>query len=122
MAIVGERVPLETYELAGMAALLQRWQREQVRAVVASVVDIDRPDRPHTGAALAVNERGEVAGSVGRCDTEAIVSAALDVMRRGRPRLVSFGTTSEQAFSVGLAYGQTIHVFLEPVDWSRKIL
>lgn len=120
MAIVGERVPLETNELAGMAALLQRWQREQVRAVVASVVDVDRPWQPHTGAALAVNERGEFGGSLGRCDPESVVTAALEVMRRGRPRLVSFGTSSEQAFSVGLSCGDTVHVFLEPVDWRRR--
>jgi xanthine dehydrogenase accessory factor len=121
VAIVGERVPLETNELAGMAALLQRWQREQLRAVVASVVDINRPFSPRTGAALVVNERGETGGSLGRCDNAAVVGAALEVLRRGRPRLVSFGTTSDHAFSVGLVYGETMHVFLEPVDWARSL-
>jgi xanthine/CO dehydrogenase XdhC/CoxF family maturation factor len=109
VAIVGERVPLDTNELAGMAALLQRWQRERVRAVVARVVDLDRPGLPPTGTALAVSERGEVRGSLGRCDTEAVAAAALEVMRQGRPRLVSF--------SVGLCGDATVHVFLEPVDW-----
>jgi xanthine dehydrogenase accessory factor len=59
-----------------------------------------------------------VAGSVqGGCVEGAVVAAALEVLRHGRPRLVSLGYSGDQAFSAGLAAGGTIHVLLEPLDW-----
>jgi xanthine/CO dehydrogenase XdhC/CoxF family maturation factor len=97
---------------------LDRWRREELRVAIARVVEIDDPERGEAAAAMAINERGEVAGSVdGPCARGALVAAALEVLRHGRPRLVSFGHSSDQAFSVGLAAGGTTHILLEPLDW-----
>lgn len=97
---------------------LDRWRREALRVAIARIVEIDDPDKTEAGVSMAVNERGEVAGSVnGPCTEGAVVAAALEVLRHGRPRLVSFGHSGDQAFSVGLAAGGTIHVLLEPLDW-----
>ena len=94
---------------------------------IARVVEIDGSDRDEAGdesdageppPAMAINERGEVIGSVAAgCAEASVVAAALEVLRHGRPRLVSFGHSGDQAFSVGLAAGGTIHVLLEPLDW-----
>jgi len=97
---------------------LDRWRREELRVAIARVVEIDDPACSETAASMAINERGEVAGAVdGPCAEGAVVAAALEVLRHGRPRLVSFGHSGDQAFSVGLAAGGTIHVLLEPLDW-----
>jgi xanthine dehydrogenase accessory factor len=99
---------------------LARWRREDLRVAIARVVEIDDPDRAATGigAAMAVNERGEAVGSVrGGCRQGAVVAAALEVLRHGRPRLVTLGQSGDQAFSVGLAAGGAVHVLLEPLDW-----
>jgi xanthine/CO dehydrogenase XdhC/CoxF family maturation factor len=70
------------------------------------------------GAAIAVSDDGEAAGSVsGGCAEGAVVTEALAVLAdRGRPRLVSSGIADAEAFSVGLTCGGTIRVFLEAVD------
>jgi len=66
---------------------------------------------------MAVNEGGEVAGSVsGGCVEGAVVSEALEVLASGRPRLCTFGYSDDEAFSVGLTCGGTIRIFVEPLD------
>ena len=70
------------------------------------------------GAAMAVNERGEVVGSVsGGCVEGAVVTEALQVLETGERKVVTFGFSDDQAFAVGLTCGGTIHLFLEPLDW-----
>jgi xanthine dehydrogenase accessory factor len=97
---------------------LDRWRREELRVALARVVEIDDPARGEAAASMAINERGEVAGSVaGPCAEGAVVAAALEVLRYGRPRLVSLGHSGDQAFSVGLAAGGRVHVLLEPLEW-----
>lgn len=68
---------------------------------------------------MIVNEHGEVAGSVsGGCVEGAVVSEALAVLAgEAEPRVVSFGYSDDEAFSVGLTCGGTIRLFIEPLDW-----
>lgn len=68
---------------------------------------------------MAVNEDGEVAGSVsGGCVEGAVVSEALAILRGENPsRIVTFGYSDDEAFSVGLTCGGTVHLFIQPLDW-----
>ena len=68
---------------------------------------------------MAVNEDGEVAGSVsGGCVEGAVLTEALEVLgRRRHAPAVTFGYSDDEAFAVGLTCGGTIHVFIEPLDW-----
>jgi xanthine dehydrogenase accessory factor len=68
---------------------------------------------------MAVNEDGEVAGSVsGGCVEGAVVAEALQLLEGQRPPgVVTFGYSDDEAFAVGLTCGGTIHLFLEPLDW-----
>lgn len=97
---------------------LQRWQRQGKKTAVARVVDVEGSGPRLPGAAMAVNEDGEVAGSVsGGCVEGAVVSEALEVIADGSRRMVTFGYSDDEAFAVGLTCGGTIHLFLEPLDW-----
>lgn len=97
---------------------LERWRREGRRIVVARVVDVDGSAPRPPGAAMAVNDRGEVAGSVsGGCVEAAVVAEAQDILERPDRRLVSFGYSDAEGVAVGLTCGGTIHLFLEPLDW-----
>ena len=70
------------------------------------------------GAAMAVADDGEVAGSVsGGCVEAAVVTEALEVLEEGDRRMVSFGYSDDEAFTVGLTCGGTVHLFIEPLDW-----
>jgi len=67
---------------------------------------------------MAVNDEGEVAGSVsGGCVEGAVVSEAMEILETGERRMVTFGYSDDDAFAVGLTCGGTIHLFIEPVDW-----
>jgi xanthine dehydrogenase accessory factor len=67
---------------------------------------------------MAVNEDGEVVGSVsGGCVEGAVVTEALQVLDTGERKLVTFGYSDDEAFAVGLTCGGIIHLFVEPLDW-----
>ncbi|MGH9039727.1 MAG: XdhC family protein [Acidimicrobiia bacterium] len=96
---------------------LARWRAAGKRAALARVVDIEGSAPRDPGAAMAVNEDGEVIGSVsGGCVEGAVLTEGLSVLRRGEPKLVTYGIADEDAFAVGLTCGGTIHVFIDPPD------
>jgi xanthine dehydrogenase accessory factor len=97
---------------------LDRWRSVGQRVALARVVDVVGSGPRGPGAAMAVNEAGEVVGSVsGGCVEGAVVAEALDVLRTGERRIVTFGYSDDEAFAVGLTCGGTIHLYLEPLDW-----
>jgi xanthine dehydrogenase accessory factor len=98
---------------------IERWQAAGERVAIARVVGLDGSGPRDPGAAMAVSESGEVAGSVsGGCVEGAVVTEALAVLAGERERgVVSFGYSDDEAFAVGLTCGGTIHIFVEPLDW-----
>ncbi len=97
---------------------LDRWQKKGKKVALARVVDLEGSGPRLPGAAMAVNEDGEVVGSVsGGCVEGAVVVEALEVIESGERRTVTFGYSDDEAFAVGLTCGGTIHLFLEPLDW-----
>lgn len=96
---------------------IERWRAAGKRVAVARVVDLEGSGPRDPGAAMAVNEDGEVAGSVsGGCVEGAVLTEGLSVLRSGRPKLVSYGIADDDAFAVGLTCGGTIHIFIDPPD------
>ena len=98
---------------------IERWRAAGQQVAVARVVGVDGSAPRDPGATMAVNEAGEVAGSVsGGCVEGAVVTEALAVLAGERPRgIVTFGYSDDEAFAVGLTCGGTVHVFVEPLDW-----
>jgi xanthine/CO dehydrogenase XdhC/CoxF family maturation factor len=98
---------------------IDRWRAGGKRLAIARVVDIEGSSPREPGAAMAVSEDGEVAGSVsGGCVEGAVVSEALEILQGdGQPRLVTFGYSDDEAFAVGLTCGGIIHLFIEPLTW-----
>ncbi len=99
---------------------VDRWRAAGQRVALGRVVDLEGSGPRDPGAAMAVNEDGEVAGSVsGGCVEGAVVAEALDLLGAGadaRPHVVTFGYSDEDAFAVGLTCGGTVRLFLEPLD------
>jgi xanthine dehydrogenase accessory factor len=97
---------------------LDRWRAQGKRVAIARVVDLEGSGPRLPGASMAVSEDGEVAGSVsGGCVEGAVVVEALSALEKGDRRIVTFGYSDDEAFSVGLTCGGTIHLFIEPLDW-----
>jgi xanthine dehydrogenase accessory factor len=101
-----------------LLADVDRWRSQGHRVALARVVDIDGSGPRLPGAAMAVADNGEVAGSVsGGCVEGAVVTEALEILESGDRRMVSFGYSDDDAFAVGLTCGGTVHLFIEPLDW-----
>jgi xanthine dehydrogenase accessory factor len=98
---------------------LKRWHRQGRRVALARVVDVEGSGPRLPGAAMAVNDQGEVAGSVsGGCVEGAVVTEALALLEGNRTgQICTFGYSDDDAFAVGLTCGGTIHLFLEELDW-----
>jgi xanthine dehydrogenase accessory factor len=96
---------------------IDRWLAAGRTVALARVVGVEGSGPRDPGATMAVNEDGEVAGSVsGGCVEGAVVAEALEVLASGRPRLCTFGYSDDEAFAVGLTCGGTIRVFVEPLE------
>jgi xanthine dehydrogenase accessory factor len=98
---------------------VERWRAAGQRVALARVVAVEGSGPREPGATMAVNDRGEVAGSVsGGCVEGAVVTEALALLAGERDRgIVTFGYSDDEAFAVGLTCGGTIHLFIEPLDW-----
>ena len=96
---------------------VERWRAAGRKVAIGTVVAVEFSAPRDPGAAMAVNDAGEVAGSVsGGCVEGAVYEEAQDVLRSGRPRLVTYGISDADAISVGLTCGGTLHVFVEMLD------
>jgi len=96
---------------------LQRWRERGEAMALATVVKTWGSSPRPAGAKMAVNARGEMIGSVsGGCVENAVIEEALQVIKTGKPKLLSFGVSNEQAWEVGLACGGTIEVFVQKFE------
>ena len=104
----------DTAEIMEQAA---RWREAGKGVALATVVNTWGSSPRPTGSKLAVDEEGAFVGSVsGGCVEGAVVEEALAAIGDGRPRLLAFGVSDEQAWEVGLACGGKIEIFVERVE------
>src|SRR5258708_36944609 len=94
-----------------------KWKASGQGGAVATVVTNWGPSTRPVGSQLGVDETGAMVGSVsGGCIEGAVVKEALASIADGKPRLLDFGVTDEQAWDVGLACGGKVQVFVEKVN------
>ncbi len=93
------------------------WRAEGRRVALATVVATWGSSPRPAGSQLAVDDTGRMAGSVsGGCIEGAVVHEARAVMENGRPRVLEFGVSNDQAWAAGLSCGGTVRVFVERVE------
>ena len=93
------------------------WRKSGKGVALATVVTTWGSSPRPVGSQLAVSDRQEMEGSVsGGCIEGAVVLEAQKVIADGKPRLLDFGVTNEQAWEVGLACGGKVQVFVERLD------
>ena len=96
---------------------LERWTDEGLRAAVAILVGTEGSTPLEPGAAFAVSERGDVAGTVtGGCVEPALYDELRAVLDGAPARRLTYGVADEDAFEVGLPCGGTIHVFVTAIE------
>jgi xanthine/CO dehydrogenase XdhC/CoxF family maturation factor len=104
-------------DTADILAQATQWRDSGAGVALATVVKTWGSSPRPVGAKLAVNADGAFVGSVsGGCVEGAVVGEALEVIADGKPRLLDFGITDDQAWEVGLACGGKIEIFVERVE------
>jgi xanthine/CO dehydrogenase XdhC/CoxF family maturation factor len=95
---------------------LDTWLAAGSKTALATVIATWGSSPRPVGSHMAIREGGDFAGSVsGGCIEGAVVDAALEAIKTGKPKLLEYGVTNEAAWEVGLACGGRVQVFVEPV-------
>lgn len=93
------------------------WRKSGKGVALATVVTTWGSSPRPVGSQLAVDDKGKFVGSVsGGCIEGAVIKEAIEAISDGRPRLLDFGVSNEQAWEVGLACGGKVQVRVEPLD------
>lgn len=94
----------------------EQWIAQGHRCALATVVKTWGSSPRPAGSQLVVRDDGAFAGSVsGGCVEGAVIGEALVSLGDGKVRRLEFGVSDEQAWSVGLACGGRVEIFVEPV-------
>lgn len=93
------------------------WRADGHDVAVATVVQTWGSSPRPAGSHLVVRDDMLFVGSVsGGCVEGKVVEAALESMKDGQPRMLTFGVSNEQAWEVGLACGGQVRIYVEPVQ------
>jgi xanthine dehydrogenase accessory factor len=103
----------------------ERWLAEGHDVALGTVVQTWGSAPRQAGSQIAVRADGAFVGSVsGGCVEGAVIEQARAALVDKKTRRLEFGVQDEQAWSVGLACGGRIEVFVEPVvsDSARNMV
>lgn len=93
------------------------WLAEGRRVALATVLSAWGSAPRKSGAALAVVEGGDFAGSVtAGCVEGAVIEAALEILAGAPPRRLGYSVSDDRAWSLGLACGGEIALWVAPLD------
>lgn len=93
------------------------WRETGHKVALATVVRTWGSSPRPVGSQLAVEDGGDMVGSVsGGCIEGAVIREAIEAMEDGKPRLLEFDVSNEQAWDVGLACGGIVHVYVERLE------
>jgi xanthine dehydrogenase accessory factor len=97
--------------------MLTEWREQGRRAMLATVVRTWGSSPRPVGSVMALREDGAVVGSVsGGCIEDDLIHRHVHAgaLPAGRPRLLTYGVSADEAHRFGLPCGGTLELLLEP--------
>ncbi|MGD0190054.1 MAG: XdhC family protein [Rhizomicrobium sp.] len=95
----------------------QEWLNAGHKVALGTVLKTWGSAPCQAGSQIAIRDDGAFVGSVsGGCIEGAVIEDAQRTMGDGQTRRLEFGVSDEQAWSVGLACGGQIEIFVEAVE------
>ena len=92
----------------------QAWLEAGRSVAVATVIETWGSSPCSAGSQLIVDADGHFEGSVsGGCVEGAVIEKACEVLAQGEPAMLEFGVADEDAWSVGLACGGRVKIYVE---------
>ena len=96
---------------------IESWQAEGRAVAIATVVETWGSAPRPAGGKMALTADGRIAGSVsGGCVENAVVEAGKKTLSSGKPQLLHYGVSDDTAWSVGLACGGSLDIYVERLD------
>src|ERR1700754_4414421 len=84
------------------------WRKAGRGVALATVVETWGSAPRPVGSNLVIDNEGNFLGSgSGGCGERAVGTGAIDVIDSGKPKMLEFGVSDEQAWNVGLSCGGT---------------
>jgi len=94
---------------------LNHWRQKDEDLAITTVVETWGSAPRPVGSKMVTTRTGGIAGSVSAgCVEGAVIEESAEVISSRKPRLIEFGVADDTAWSVGLACGGRIKVFIEP--------
>jgi xanthine dehydrogenase accessory factor len=101
---------------------IQSWLKSGRKMAMATVIRVERSSPRPMGSKMIVSNQGDMEGSIsGGCVESSVVEEALVSIKDGKPRILHYGIDDSDPWSVGLACGGKIDVFVEPLFDNRLI-
>jgi xanthine dehydrogenase accessory factor len=96
---------------------INQWRTDGAAIALATVVETWGSAPRKAGAKMALTSGGRMSGSVsGGCVEGAVFEAGVETLTSGAPQLLTYGVADETAWSVGLACGGSVSVFVETLQ------
>jgi xanthine/CO dehydrogenase XdhC/CoxF family maturation factor len=95
----------------------EQWRASGRGVAIATVIETWGSAPRPVGSHLVIDQTGFFLGSVsGGCVEGDVMTAALDVIEDGTPRLLEFGVNDDVAWRSGLTCGGRIAIFIERLN------
>ena len=99
------------------------WLKQKRRIALATVISTWGSSPRAIGGQMAIDENGEIIGSVsGGCIEGAVISEGISAINDGKSRIKDYGTTNDIAWELGLACGGELKVLIQPLNLEDKII
>ena len=99
------------------------WLQQRRRIALATVISTWGSSPRPVGGQMAIDEKGEIIGSVsGGCIEGAVISEGINSINDGKLRIKAYGISNDMAWEVGLACGGELKVLIQPLDLEDKIV
>lgn len=101
---------------------IQQWQKAGKRMALATVIRAEGSSPRPVGSKMIVSEKGEMMGSIsGGCVENSVIEEALVCVEDHKTRIQHYGIDNSNPWTVGLACGGQIDVFIEPIFDSQHL-
>ena len=99
------------------------WLKQKRRVALATVISTWGSSPRPVGGQMAIDENGEIIGSVsGGCIEGAVISEGINSINDGESRIKDYGISNDMAWEVGLACGGELKVLIQPLNLEDKIV
>ncbi len=100
--------------------IIRKWLEDGQQIMLTRVIKTWGSSPRPIGSIMLNNTDGNILGSIsGGCVEGAVVKSAIEALGVNESRVLHFGVTDEDAWSVGLSCGGNLEVFMQPVQFKK---